>query len=160
MSRNSWPIQNKLVFFFLVCAFCFVCHFPKFFLKNTLYWIFVNFISCTPIPVTSPPLIHIFHPYNLPSWQRKKSCPGNCSVSQYTLSSTSLYLQMFTAMSRSGMRYLTSSTLPVLEPHWDSSGISCWCPVSWRSCSFRSAGPIPSRIPAVYRSGSCWGGPI
>lgn len=41
----------------------------------------------------------------------------------------------------------------------DSSQISC-CPVSWRSYSFGSIGPLPSYTPAVHRWGRYWGGSI
>jgi hypothetical protein len=44
----------------------------------------------------------------------------------------------------SGSRPLVSTTLSILDPHQDSSRISCCCPVSWRSSSFGSAGPAPS----------------
>jgi hypothetical protein len=45
--------------------------------------------------------------------------------------------KMFTVMHRwSGPRPLASVTPSVLDPHWDSSRLSCCCPVSWRSYSF------------------------
>lgn len=30
----------------------------------------------------------------------------------------------------SGLRHLAFATLSMLDPHWDSSRISCWCPMS------------------------------
>lgn len=39
----------------------------------------------------------------------------------------------------SGLRPLVSNTLSILDPHWDSSWISCCCWVTWKS-----AGPVPS----------------
>jgi hypothetical protein len=50
-------------------------------------------------------------------------------------------LAVFISMNHwSGMRSLASVTPLVLDPHRDSSWISCYCSVSWRSCSFGSAG--------------------
>lgn len=68
-----------------------------------------------------------------------KSCCGSCSVSQCTLLSQHLYLQMFIVMIHwSGLRLLASDTLSTLEPHWDSSWIFSCCPLSWRFCTFGS----------------------
>jgi hypothetical protein len=47
-------------------------------------------------------------------------------------------------LNRSGSRPLAFATLSMLDPHQDSSQLSCCCPVSWRACSFSSAGPAPS----------------
>ena len=86
--------------------------------------------------------------------QTKPSHHGSCGVShgvtQHILLSTHLYLQMLIAMGHwCGWRPLASATLSILDPHWDSSGIS-WCHhVSWRS-----AGPALSWTPTVHR----WGG--
>ena len=81
-------------------------------------------------------------------------------VPQYIPLSTHLYLQMFIAMSHwSGLRPLASATLSILDPYWDSSQISCCCPVSWSSCVSGPAGWAPSLAPAVHRWGGCWGGP-
>ena len=71
----------------------------------------------------------------------KKAHHGSYNVSQcvpqYTFLSTHLYLGMFFAMSHwSGLRSLASATLPILDPHRDSSQTSCCCPGSWRPCSF------------------------
>lgn len=53
-------------------------------------------------------------------------------------------LLMFTAMSLlSGLRILVSATLSILELCHDSSQLSCFCPVSWSSCSFGSARQAP-----------------
>jgi len=52
-----------------------------------------------------------------------------------------LYFRMLSAMSHwSRSRSLASVTPSVLEPQWDSSKSSYCCPVSWGSCSCRSAG--------------------
>lgn len=59
----------------------------------------------------------------------------------------------------SGSRPPASVTLSILDPHRDSSRISCCCPVSRRSYSFRSAGLTLSQAPAGHRWGRCWGGP-
>ena len=75
-----------------------------------------------------------------------------CSTVFHSISFCLCFLQMFIAMSHwSSMRPLASATPSILEPHWDSSSLSCWCPVSWRSCSFGSVGPAPSHTPAVHR---------
>lgn len=57
---------------------------------------------------------------------------------------------MFLTCHWSGSRPLVSITLLTLGPHWDSSWLSCCCPVSWSSCSFRSAGHVPSHASTVY----------
>jgi hypothetical protein len=76
-----------------------------------------------------------------------------CSTVFHSISFCLCFLQMFIAMSHwSSMRPLASATPSILEPHWDSSSLSCWCPVSWRSCSFGSVGPAPSHTPAVYQA--------
>lgn len=91
--------------------------------------------------------------------KQNPSCCGSCTVSQCVtqciLLSKQLSLQIVTMMSHwtcSGP--LVSATLSVLDTHWDSSPISCCCPVSWRS-----AGLAPSLAPAVHRWGRRWGGP-
>jgi hypothetical protein len=65
---------------------------------------------------------------------------GSCSVSQCDPQcvplSTHLHLWMLTAVSHwSGSRALAPVTLSALDPHGDSSKLSCCCPVSWRSWS-------------------------
>lgn len=73
---------------------------------------------------------------------------------QYSPLSKHLYLQMFAAMSHwPVLRSLASATSSTLDPQWDSSQIACACPVSWRSCSFGSAGLALSLAPAVHRDG-------
>jgi hypothetical protein len=73
-------------------------------------------------------------------------------VPQNTSLSTLLCLQMLRAMTPwSDTRPLASAIPSILEPYQDSSGISCCCPVSWRSCNFRSAGQALSCAPAVHR---------
>lgn len=48
----------------------------------------------------------------------------------YTVLSTHIYLQMFIAASHwSELRPLASSTSSILDPHQESSWISCCCPV-------------------------------
>ena len=76
------------------------------------------------------------------------------SHSIYTLLPQQLYLQTFIAMSHwSGARPL-ASTLSTLYPHWDSSQISCCCPVSWRTSS---AGQAFLGSLTVHRWDTCWG---
>ncbi|CAO2580303.1 hypothetical protein LEMLEM_LOCUS1378 [Lemmus lemmus] len=53
-------------------------------------------------------------------------------------------------------RPLVSAPLSLLDPHWDSSWVSCCCPVSWRSCSFGSAGLTPPRAPAGNTREGVW----
>ena len=80
-------------------------------------------------------------------------------VSHNTPFCPNTFLQMFIAVSHlSGSRPLASATLSILNPHWDSSQISCCCPVSQRSCSFGSVGLAPSPALADGRWGRCWGG--
>lgn len=50
-----------------------------------------------------------------------------------------------------GLRSLTSVTSSILDPHWDSSWLSCCCPVSQRSWSFGSPGPALPHTPIVHR---------
>jgi hypothetical protein len=83
--------------------------------KKTFLLVFVNFISCIPIPFISPPLIPPSTLATLPSIKKKKSnesySVAQC-VPQYFLLSTLLCSQMFIAMSHwSGLRPLTSATL-------------------------------------------------
>lgn len=48
-----------------------------------------------------------------------------------------------------GTKPLASAILEILDPHWDSSGISC---------SFGYVGPEPSHTLAVHRWDRCWDG--
>lgn len=58
-------------------------------------------------------------------------------------------MRVFIAKSHwSGSRPLVSATLSMLGLYWDSSWLSCCCPVLWKFYSFGSAGPVPSRTPA------------
>jgi hypothetical protein len=59
----------------------------------------------------------------------------------------------------SGLRPLDSATPSILDSHWNSSWISCRCPVLWRFCSVGSMGPAFAHAPVVHRWGRCWGGP-
>lgn len=82
----------------------------------------MNFISCTPVPLTSPTL-------DLLS-TLAISCCGSSSTPQcvpriFPLP-TLLCLQMFMAMTCwSGLRPLASANLSILGSHWDSSWLSC-----------------------------------
>jgi hypothetical protein len=79
-------------------------------------------------------------------------------VTQYTLLPKELFMQMFVAMRHwSSLRSLASAILSILDPYWDSSQISCCCPVSWRSCSLGSAILAPSCVPTVHRQSRYWG---
>ena len=68
-------------------------------------------------------------------------------------------LQMFVAMSHwSVLRPLASAALSILDSYGEFSQISCCCPVSRRSCSFGSIGPVLSQAPADQRWSRCLGG--
>jgi hypothetical protein len=59
----------------------------------------------------------------------------------------------------SGSRPLSSAT--ILEIHWDSSWISCCCPVLWRSCSFGSVGlALSSVLRQLLHGIDVWNGPF
>jgi hypothetical protein len=80
-------------------------------------------------------------------------------VSQYTLLSTHLYLQMFIAIGLVwGFWLLASAILSILDHHQDFSQTS-HCPVSWIFCNFGSVGAAPSCHPADPRWGRCWSEP-
>jgi hypothetical protein len=58
---------------------------------------------------------------------------------------------------------LVSATLSIPDSPLESSLIFCCCPVSWRSCSFRSSGIVPSGAlgaSGAYRWNRFWDGPI
>lgn len=89
-----------------------------------------------------------------------KAAVCRLSPSVYTLLPKQLFLPVFISMTHwFDLRPLASATLSILDPHGDSSWISCCFPVSWRSCSFGSSEPAPSQAPAVHRWGTQWGGP-
>lgn len=55
---------------------------------------------------------------------------------QYILLSKQLYLQMIIAINLwFRLRTLVSATVSILDPHQNSSRLSCYCPVSWKFCS-------------------------
>jgi hypothetical protein len=56
----------------------------------------------------------------------------------------------FFPCNKSGSKSLASVTLSILDPYWDSSQISWFCPVSWRSYSFGFVGLVPSHAVAVH----------
>lgn len=67
---------------------------------------------------------------------------------------TLVFLQMLIVMSYwSNSKPMASATLSVLQLHWDSSQIFCFCPVSYISCSLESVGPV------VHEYGRCRGRP-
>lgn len=99
------------------------------------------------IPLICPP------PLQLPPKKEKNKNRGKKSISmeavvchvfntQYILLSKQLYLQMIIAINLwFRLRTLVSATVSILDPHQNSSRLSCYCPVSWKSCSFGSAEP-------------------
>ena len=54
---------------------------------------------------------------------------------------------------RSCLRPLVSAPLWMLSSHWNSSWLSCCCPVLQKSCSFGSAGPVSSCASTCHRWG-------
>lgn len=50
-------------------------------------------------------------------------------------------------------RPLVSLTLSIGCPHWESSWISWFCLISWRSCRFGTERPTPSHPPADHTHG-------
>lgn len=66
-------------------------------------------------------------------------------------------LEIFMAMTLSGMRPEATAALSTLEPHWDSPGISSGCSVSWSSCSFGSVGSAPQALQQFIDGGGYWG---
>jgi hypothetical protein len=111
--------------FFFPCSFFFKLLFAL--------WEFHIMYSHLPLPS--------YHPSTLATSllnREKKPPPGSCSLSQFVLQYTLLFvllcLQVFISVTQSGKRPSASAILSVLESHWDSSGISCCCPVLWRFC--------------------------
>ena len=57
---------------------------------------------------------------------KRRNYGGSRFITQYTLSSKQIHLQMFIAMSHwFGLRSLASATLSKLDPQRDSTQISC-----------------------------------
>jgi hypothetical protein len=124
----------------------------------------VNFTSCTLILLISLSLhihsvsLQTFLPKSKTKWDRiKKSCHGSCDLlsqcdTQYTPLSTHCN------GSWSVFRPLASVTLSILDPQGDFSWIFCCCLVSWRSCSFGSAGLALSCAPVDHSWGRYWDG--
>jgi hypothetical protein len=78
-----------------------------------------------------------------------------------TLRPHSLHLPMLVAMSHwSASRPLASVTASILDPHQESSWLSCCCPVSWRSCSFGSAGQPSILWGWLSPKHTCRGSPV
>ena len=113
----------------------------------------MTFTLQIPIPLTSPSP----HPHLpcLPLKRKKKSSCRSCVTVCPTINHTSLLENVHCTESLVWFQASGSSTLSILDPHRDSSQISCCCPVSQRSCSFGSAGPTPSYSPAIQRWGRC-----
>jgi hypothetical protein len=126
-----------------------------------LVWFSFSLVLCEPIMISHHgPQSHSFlspglplHPCILPLREK-----GNLVVEAVVFDSVSHRLTLcphfFVMSSCPDSRPLVSATLPILDPHRDSSWIPSCCPVSWRSCSFGSVGPPASPW------GRCWGSPI
>jgi hypothetical protein len=93
--------------------------------------------------------------------QLQKPHCGSCGVSQcHTVYSfpQQVYVQMIIAMSHWFVLGPLASP-SILNPQPDSSWLPCYCSLSWRSCSFGSAGLALPCVPAVHSWGRCWGAP-
>ena len=120
-------------------------YFP--FLFKTFYWSFLSFISCIyPPPLqTSLPIINTHththtHTHKHTHYTKQsieKISAVVCHTVSHNISLCPHILQLlFIAMSHwSGSRSLASVMPLILDPHWVSFQLSCYCPVSWRSCS-------------------------
>lgn len=115
----------------------------------------MDFTSCTPIPPISPFLCT--HPpkknaiVEAAGWQADRPVKP---FSPYIF--TCRYSLQWVIGPVWG---LSSATLSILVPYWGSSWMSCCCPVWWRACSFRAAGPSLSCALAGHRWCGCWDGP-
>lgn len=145
---------------------------------------FVNFISCTSIPLISP-TFHILPPSLQPSpktkqkikiiknkdetnknkqtkiilpWKLQCVMVTQC-VTQSTFLSKYLSLQMFVAVSHwTGSRLLASATLSILGPEWDSSPLLLLpCAMEILQLCFCKA--MPSCFPEVLWWSKCRGEP-
>jgi len=110
-----------------------------------------EFTSCPQFYSSNCPFISALCPCDVPT---KENQPTGVSHS-----TPFAQIALLSNAHWSGLRPLASATLSILYPHWGSSHTSCCCPVSWRSCSFGSAGPASSHSPAIQRCGRCWDGP-
>jgi hypothetical protein len=145
--------------------------FPK-----TFYWFFVSFTSCTPAPFISlSPHVHPLPLQPCPQIKHIHTYIQQQSIETHLIveavvchsvsHSLSLCPHIFTckysfAMGHwSGLRSLASVTWPILDPHWDSSRLSCCCAVSWRSSSIVTAGLALSLMTTTHWWYRCWGGP-
>lgn len=92
------------------------------------------FTSCASVANSSPPCPPpTLNPSNFPLY-RKNPLIVETAVC-YSVSHSILFFPHFFACKYSlthwsGTRPLTSATLSLLEPHWDSSQISCCCPMT------------------------------
>jgi hypothetical protein len=121
---------------------------------------------------------YLLHPCNLPSKNRNKNKKIKTSKSKQNKTNNNKNLTVEAAVchnvshgysfgqtsllpnvhcNESGLRPLASAILSILESHWGFSQISCCRSVSWKLCSFGSAGLAPSHTPAFHRWGRCWG---
>lgn len=56
-----------------------------------------------------------------------------------------------------GSKPVVSTTLLMLDPHWNSSWISWCCPVLWRFYSFGSAGLVILHVATDHKRSGYWG---
>jgi hypothetical protein len=117
---------------------------------------FVSFTSCAPIPLMFLSLISC-------SLSQKKETVKTNPHPQSSYWCHTVYPFVQTALLENahcieplvGSKPLASTTLSILDPHWDSTSIFYYCPVSWRSL-----GADLSWAPVVDRWSRCRSGPI
>ena len=130
---SMWPLQRKL----------YLERIKLLLVKTGKYYLIqVNGTSCLMI-------VHTWN-YDTVYYSVSQSMP---SVHTSSLANVPYYESFI------WLRFLASVMTSILDPHQDSSQLSCCCPVSWRSCSFGTEGPASSHVPPVCRWCRFWGGP-
>ena len=123
----------------------------------------MSFISCIPVPLISLSLLILTLSLQHPQIKNKtkqnkkptKQEPNKTKHRKHLISEAlvchsvshsapfhpvSLFAHLHCNDCWSVIGPLASATLSILDSHQDSFGISCHCPVQWRSCSFGSVG--------------------
>jgi hypothetical protein len=140
---DKWPAQVTAATF----VFCFLF----------FYFLMIpcEFHIMQPNPTLPPhPSISVLIPSNYPKRKqeikKKKIHCGSCSVSHtvcHTVCHTGVGFCPHSFICKCALQWVIGLVwdlwLLLHYQYWISSRISCCCPVSWRSCSFGSAGPGP-----------------
>jgi hypothetical protein len=132
---------------------------PPFYFSLILCELSIIYPNTTHLPIPSY-LPSTLYP---PTSKRKENLPHGSHIVLYFVSHSipfcpnNLTYKCSLQWVWSGLRSLTSATLAILNPPWDSFLKSCCCPVSWRSYSFGSVGPVPSHTLADDKWNGCWG---